>query len=57
MKRLILLIFLSSCSSETSNFKNYNEKFDFENVTSFDKFKKKLEIYSEKNPYPDIDSN
>ena len=57
MKKILIFIFLTSCT--TSNFNtNYDKSsFDFDKDTSFNDFKKKLDIYGLKNPYPDIDSN
>ena len=49
---ILLLFFLISCSS-----KPFKDDFDFfNNELSFEEFKLKLEEYSNKNPYPNIDS-
>ncbi len=46
------MFFLVSCSTKTTN-----EKFDFFDTNiSFEEFKFKLDEYSKKNPYPNINN-
>ena len=54
MKKIILLIFLTACTTQNAS----NEILDFnmdQNLT-FDEFKVLLEEYNKKKGYPDIDS-
>ena len=51
-KFLILILFLSSCSSDKLIKKNYN----FNDKMSFEEFKIKLEDYSKNKQYPNIDN-
>ena len=53
MKKIIFLIFLTSCTS--NNFDN-NKVLDFNIDVTFDEFKVLLEEYNQKKGYPDIDS-
>ena len=57
MKRIILIIyFLSGCTyNQTENKVDLNE-IDFSNNLSLEEFKIKLEIYTSKSPYPNIDN-
>ena len=54
MKKLLILLFLVSCSSLNSNSNNNNIKLDFNDNLSFDEFKKLLIQSSKKRPYPNI---
>ena len=54
MKKLFLLIFLTSCISQNDIFRN-NNTLDFNKDLSFEEFNKLLIKYSELNPYPNID--
>jgi len=55
MKKLILLLFLMSCSSSNSNYDVKNQFLDFNKNTTFDEFKELLIRYSKSNPYPNLD--
>jgi hypothetical protein len=51
MKKLILLLFLSSCTTQ-----NFNEThLKFNDDLTFDEFNNLLMQYSNQKPYPDID--
>ena len=51
MKKLILLLFLSSCTTQ-----NFNEThLKFNDDLTFDEFNNLLMQYSNQSPYPDID--
>ena len=53
MKKIIFLIFLTTCTTE----KNINNNIlDFNMDLTFDEFKILLEEYNKKKGYPDIDS-
>ena len=52
MKKIIFLIFLTSCTSNNVN----NNILDFNMDLTFDEFKVLLEEYNKKKGYPDIDS-
>ena len=52
MKKIIFLIFLTSCTSNNVN----NNILDFNKDLTFDEFKILLEEYNKKKGYPDIDS-
>ena len=52
MKKIIFLIFLTSCTSENVN----NNILDFNMDLTLDEFKVLLEEYNKKKGYPDIDS-
>ena len=54
MKKIIFLIFLTTCSPAS---KNVDSNFiDFNMDLTFDEFKVLLEEYNKKKEYPDIDS-
>ena len=53
MKKIIFLIFLTTCTSE-KNIKN--NILDFNMDLTVDEFKVLLEEYNQKKGYPDIDS-
>lgn len=55
MKKLFLLIFLTSCSSSNTTFTNNFQNFNFNKIINFDEFKKYVTEYAEKSPYPNID--
>ncbi len=57
MKKFLLFFFLTTCSVPQSNINSNNYDFDFNKETSFKNFMNELKIYSEKSPYPNIDSN
>ena len=57
MKKLVLFIFLTTCTNSQLNNNSKNVIIDFKKSTTFEDFKKKLEIYSINSPYPDIDKN
>ena len=50
---LCLIFFLTACTPNNS-LNNLND-LNFSNKMSFEEFKVKLDIYSEKSDYPDID--
>ena len=54
MKRLLILIFLASCTSPDSNVGLSNSNLDFNNKLSFEKFNELLIEYANTSPYPDI---
>tara|TARA_B110001452_G_scaffold162777_1_gene135524 strand:- start:646 stop:813 length:168 start_codon:yes stop_codon:yes gene_type:complete len=54
MKKLFLLILLTSCISQNGNYKN-NDTLNFNKDLGFDEFKELLIKYSELTPYPNID--
>tara|TARA_B100000767_G_scaffold189811_1_gene177126 strand:+ start:128 stop:301 length:174 start_codon:yes stop_codon:yes gene_type:complete len=54
MKKLLLLLFLFSCTSINLSKKNETSAINFNDNLSFDDFKKKLIQYAKTNPYPDI---
>jgi hypothetical protein len=55
MKKLLILIFLVSCSSPNSNISTNNTKLNFNDDLSFNEFKQLLIQYAETSPYPNID--
>jgi len=52
---LIMLILISSCTTEISNNKN-NNKIEFTEKMTFSEFKQKLKEYSKNSSYPNIDN-
>tara|TARA_B100000767_G_scaffold239340_1_gene234539 strand:+ start:391 stop:561 length:171 start_codon:yes stop_codon:yes gene_type:complete len=54
MKKLLLLLFLFSCSSIDLTKKSEISDINFYDNLSFEDFKKKLIQYAKTNPYPDI---
>ena len=54
IKKLLLLLFLFSCTSINLSKKNETSAINFNDNLSFDDFKKKLIQYAKTNPYPDI---
>ena len=52
MKKIILLIFLTACTTQNAS----NEILDFKMNMTLDEFKVLLEKYNKKKGYPDIDS-
>ena len=55
MKKLLILLFLVSCTSPNQIINPSNTTLDFNDNLSFDEFKKLLIQYSKKSPYPNID--
>ena len=55
MKKLLILIFLTSCVSSNSIISNKSKKFNFNGDLSFDEFNKLLIQYAKTKPYPNID--
>jgi hypothetical protein len=55
MKKLFLLIFLTSCTSSSSLYKNNFQNLDFKKNLNFDEFKKHITEYAKITPYPNID--
>ena len=52
MKKIILLIFLTACTTQNAS----NEILDFNMNMTLDEFKVLLEKYNKKKGYPNIDS-
>jgi hypothetical protein len=57
VKKIVLFIFLTTCTNSQLNSNFKNDIIDFKKSTTFEDFKKKLENYSINTPYPDIDKN
>tara|TARA_B110000881_G_C18213208_1_gene335322 strand:+ start:308 stop:484 length:177 start_codon:yes stop_codon:yes gene_type:complete len=57
MKKLLLFILLTTCSTPQSNIEFDNNNFDYKDDISFNDYKKKLEKYNKNNSYPRIDTN
>ena len=55
MKKLLILMFLVSCSSPDSNISSNNTKLTFDDNLSFEEFNELLIQYSKTSPYPNID--
>ena len=55
MKKLLILMFLVSCSSPNSNISSSNTKLTFDDNLSFEEFNELLIQYSKTSPYPNID--
>ena len=55
MKKLLILIFLTSCVQQNYNINSNQTQLNFDNDLSFDQFNKLLTQYAEKKPYPNID--
>ena len=55
MKRLLILFFLTSCSTTNSNVNLNNIVLNFDDNLNFDDFKELLIQYVEISPYPNID--
>jgi hypothetical protein len=55
MKKLLFFIFLTSCTSSSSTFKDNSHDFDFNKVLNFDEFTQLLIKYAKETPYPNID--
>ena len=57
MKYLIILLFLlNSCAILKDENKNNNMDLNFNNIMSFNEFKKKLNTYATNSDYPNIDN-
>ena len=55
MKRLlIIIIFITGCSSSNKELKNNLSDIKFSDNLSFEEFQIKLKEYAENNPYPNI---
>ena len=54
MRIIIILFFLTSCSSQTLNSNMYNENLQFSMDLSFDQYKEFLIQYNSISNYPDI---
>jgi len=57
VKKLLLFIFLTTCTTPQSSNNLKNNNFDFKKSTSFIDFMNKLKNYSINTPYPNIDKN
>ena len=55
MKKILFLMFLTSCISESSNKDKVKKKLSFDQNLSFTELNNLLTEYAEKNPYPSID--
>jgi len=55
MKKLLILIFLVSCSSPNSNISSNKTKLTFDDNLSLEKFNELLIKYSKTSTYPNID--
>jgi len=55
MKKLLILMFLVSCSSPNSNISNNNTRLTFNDNLSFEEFNELLIQYANTSPYPNID--
>jgi hypothetical protein len=55
MIKLLLFLFLISCTISTSNYNVNNEDLNFDKDLTFEEFNKLLIIYAQKSPYPNID--
>jgi len=55
MKKLLILLFLASCSSPNLNISSNNMKLNFDEDLSFDDFNQLLIQYAKTHPYPNID--
>ncbi len=50
---ILFLLILSSCSMNSSD-KSIKKNLDFEKITTFENYKKMLEVYSKNSNYPKI---
>jgi hypothetical protein len=55
MKKLIFLLFLTSCFASNENYNKNNVTLNFNDDLSFEEFKNLLEEYSKISSYPNID--
>jgi len=55
MKRLLILFFLTSCTSPNSNIGSDNIKYDFNDDLNFKQFNIAIIEYAKSNQYPNID--
>tara|TARA_B100001093_G_scaffold514981_1_gene590263 strand:+ start:1035 stop:1208 length:174 start_codon:yes stop_codon:yes gene_type:complete len=55
-KLLIIIIFISSCSSSKNELKNNLYDIKFSDNLTFEEFQIKLKEYAEDNPYPNINN-
>ena len=55
MKKLLILIFLTSCTTQNSIIDKNKVSFDISEDLSFEDFKTLLTKYAETKAYPDID--
>jgi len=54
-KILVIIIFISGCSSQKVELDNNLFDLNFSNDLSFAEFKTKLKNYAENSPYPNLD--
>ena len=54
MRRIFLLLILSSCTSLNSNLNESNKNITFNDDLNFEEFKALLIEYAQNNPYPNI---
>ena len=55
MKKILIIFFLlAGCSNIQSKKQNNLSNIDFSKISSFNDYKKYLEEYANKNPYPNI---
>ncbi len=55
-KLLIIIIFITGCSSSNKELKNNLFDIEFSDNLSFEEFQIKLKEYAENNPYPNINN-
>ena len=55
-KLLIIIIFITGCSSSNNELKNNLFDIEFSDNLSFEEFQIKLKEYAENNPYPNINN-
>ena len=55
-KILIIIIFITGCTSNKNELRNNSSNTKFSDDLSMDEFKNKLNEYAQTNPYPNIDN-
>ena len=55
-KILIIIIFITGCTSNKNELGNNSSNIKFSDDLSMDEFKNKLNEYAQTNPYPNIDN-
>ena len=54
MKKMLILLFLASCSTQSLKTNSDISSLNFDTYLSFNEFKKRLNEYIKLAPYPDI---
>jgi len=54
MKKLIILLLLTSCSVQNANYDKNNEILNFSTDLNFEEFNQLLKKYAKISPYPNI---